>query len=59
MKPEDVLKMEPRVPTCYDQDDGIIQFCKKFGYTAINEHVREQYHRWTMENVIPSIYSVE
>jgi hypothetical protein len=51
MKPEEVLKMEPRVQTYYEQDEGIRQFCEQYGYAAADEHVREQYHRWTMENL--------
>jgi hypothetical protein len=51
ISPEEALEMEPRLQTFYEQDEGLRQFCKQYGYATADEHVREQYHLWNMEHL--------
>jgi hypothetical protein len=44
--PQEVLKMETRLQTFYEQDEGLRQFCDRYGHAVETEEVREAYNRW-------------
>jgi hypothetical protein len=44
--PQEVLKMETRLQTFYEQDEGLRQFCARYGHAVETEEVREAYNRW-------------
>jgi predicted transposase/invertase (TIGR01784 family) len=38
--------MEPRLQTFYETDDGLRQFCARYGHAVATVEVREAYNRW-------------
>jgi hypothetical protein len=46
--PQEGLEIIPRLETLYELDEGLRQFCVRYGHTVATDDVRDEYHRWRL-----------